>query len=508
MKRIPMFFLGLVIAQHLLGHSFGQTRFDARLESAAQTSAQPGAEAEAVVAKLIQVIKSKEDRALELEQVCSEVKAAQASKQALPALQQVLQDPDADIKFMGLMATFCLELQSLLLPEIVALIKDEDAVVRCSAVEALTSTGKIDDSVAQKAIPALIEYLQYQVGKKDLPRTGPRTIVRLAGDLDDFRRVAAQALGKIGPRAVPALMEALENDNVLIREGAARALAEIGPQAGQAASLLLAATSDRDRVRFRAAVALWKVDPQSKPLIPLLMAGLQSEDMAIVMVAADTLGEIGPEAKEAVPALIEVARKKTHWGYARAATALGRIGPEAKAALPVLLEVLKGKEAAWVEAAIAIWRIDRQNKEVIPVLIEQLKAEKFFTRSDAAAALGEIGPDAIDAVLDLEQAANDEDHNVREAASKALQKIAPKAANRDTMTNFLTLSSHSTPIHVSLLVTLCGMGMLDDGALLFLAVFALVGILVVIGVVGVIAMVFRNHFSQRGREPLLHLLEE
>jgi HEAT repeat protein len=77
---------------------------------------------------------------------------------------------------------------------------------------------------------------------------------------------AIQALEDRGAEAsvvVPALAEALNDENAFVRRDAARALGKVGPEARPAvAALLAAARKDRERsVRKAVAEALKKIDP-------------------------------------------------------------------------------------------------------------------------------------------------------------------------------------------------------------------------------------------------------
>jgi HEAT repeat protein len=85
----------------------------------------------------------------------------------------------------------------------------------------------------------------------------PRLIDVLASDEDWDRRVrAAERLGEIGDaRAIPALIEALRDKNLLVRMAAARALGEIG-DAGAVPALIEALRDESDSVQLDAAVAL------------------------------------------------------------------------------------------------------------------------------------------------------------------------------------------------------------------------------------------------------------
>jgi HEAT repeats len=88
---------------------------------------------------------------------------------------------------------------------------------------------------------------------------GSQTKLLTAPDAAERRR-AATALGKLGAAAspaVPALVEALADDNAAVRQAAARALGEIGPEASAAAPALTRALGDPNTgVREDAALAL------------------------------------------------------------------------------------------------------------------------------------------------------------------------------------------------------------------------------------------------------------
>lgn len=86
------------------------------------------------------------------------------------------------------------------------------------------------------------------------------------------QQAAADALGRIGPPAVPQLIQALRNRDPLVRKEAAQVLARMGSDAREA--------------------------------VPDLMRLLDDEDETIRKTAARTLGRIGPDAAPAVPALM------------------------------------------------------------------------------------------------------------------------------------------------------------------------------------------------------------
>lgn len=96
------------------------------------------------------------------------------------------------------------------------------------------------------------------------------------------RAEAANALGNIGSRGVPALTRALSDESTLVRCKAAQALGWCGPDAASA------------------------VEPLAKLL--------QDESSEAQGISAETLGSLGPAAKEALPALQEALKKAAKQG--------------------------------------------------------------------------------------------------------------------------------------------------------------------------------------------------
>lgn len=87
---------------------------------------------------------------------------------------------------------------------------------------------------------------------------------------------AADALGRIGQPAVPALMEALIDGNPVVRFQAARALTYMGAQASSAVPALMRALGDQDEsVRQQSALALGQIGPSAAPAVPQLLQMLK-----------------------------------------------------------------------------------------------------------------------------------------------------------------------------------------------------------------------------------------
>src|SRR3954451_24871524 len=93
-------------------------------------------------------------------------------------------------------------------------------------------------------------------------------------------------------------------------------------------------------VRLDAAAALGRLGPKAGPAVPALAEALSDEDLYVRRLVPLALGDIGAGA--AVPGLIEALGDEDEGVRRRAAVALGEIGPEAAPALAALGELREG----------------------------------------------------------------------------------------------------------------------------------------------------------------------
>lgn len=237
--------------------------------------------------------------------------------------------------------------------ELVARLKDADAAVRRQAAEAL---GK---QKVEAAIPAL------------------------AGLLDDqapeVRRAVGTALGRIGPKAVPAIVQVLPGAGVFGKRAGLETLLGFGPEAGAAT--------------------------------PAMTKLLKDEDTWTAIIAAHALGSLGTAGKAALPAL-QVAAQDTRntgrgtpkdytQGLAVAAVRASlRIEPEgraalAKAILPALTTALESKEIATVQAAAeALRALGAAARPAVPALRAALKVATLDAEYALKRALLDLDPGA------------------------------------------------------------------------------------------------------------------
>jgi hypothetical protein len=124
------------------------------------------------------------------------------------------------------------------------------------------------------------------------------------------------------------------------------------------------------------------------------------------MTALSAFSVLGPEASNAVPRLIKIFKTDPSPFLQQAVPViLGYIGPAAEPAIPALLRgVTHTNEIVRNDAIFALWRIHAKPALVVPALIKCLNDPDIFVRAQAARALGAFGKDgqpAVPALLEL-----------------------------------------------------------------------------------------------------------
>ncbi|WP_406700044.1 HEAT repeat domain-containing protein [Singulisphaera sp. Ch08] len=197
--------------------------------------------------------------------------------------------------------------------KLIPLLKDNDISIREGAVGYLG--GLQADS--RLVVPVLIEaYADPQLrisATGAFGRIGPvdekvvaTLILALKDENPRVRDLAIKAFQEMGPRgaaAVPALTDTL-SDKILGNE-AAQALGRIGHRARPAVlALTEMAKSAKGYDRLHAAVALWDITQDPDIAVPALTELLKDSFLPLRRAAAIELGTIGPAAHAAIPALI------------------------------------------------------------------------------------------------------------------------------------------------------------------------------------------------------------
>jgi len=341
-------------------------------------------------------------------------------------------------------------------PALVEALGDDDADVRAAAARAIGAVGP----AAQSAVPALLAALedkgQFSTFQGDVPTRLP------------VWAAVSDALGDVGPAALPDLIAALDDDHPQVFAGAASAIRHIGPEAKGAVGPLVELVKKDDPFARRAGIyGLIGIGPEAEAAVPPLIEALEAESFHTRYWACRALRAIGPGAKPAVPVLVRLLREdlpsvRRHAAQALggigpqigeeaiaslaaalddplepvredAAVALGELGPPAKAAAPALERVItRGPLAARVPGAKALWRITGRSDPAVGVLVDELG--DYLWGAAAAEALGEIGPPAAGAVPALRKLAASSDQgreDVRQAAVDALKQIDRASVPRE-----------------------------------------------------------------------------
>lgn len=235
------------------------------------------------------------------------------------------------------------------------------------------------------------------------------------------------ALVRLGPAAVPALVEALKDEHKC--KEAAHVLGRMGSRGAKAVPRLIGVLRDRqapEAVREEVADALGKIGEPVAEVVPALTAALKDDQEKVRCRAAEALGWMGPPAKEAMPALIVALKDKDARTAEMACLALARLG-DADAVRP-LLEALQGPRNSVADnAARALWQIGPAAKEVVPELIALLKKPPNESRRVRTLLLW-LGPVAVPALAD---GLHDNEATVRQTAAEILGLLGPVARTSD-----------------------------------------------------------------------------
>jgi HEAT repeat protein len=284
------------------------------------------------------------------------------------------------------------------------------------------------------------------------------------------RKVLAQALGKLGPKAgdaVDALIRALPDADAEVRPHVVGALRQIGAAADQK---LLAVLSDSSsaatarvgaaqalgnssvrspektqalrhvlesdpegEVRLAAAVSLAALQPGATiPLeaVRMLRDGLGAKQDAVRRQASKTaLGSLTPPSA-AIPDLLGALDDPDPTIRAVVMIALSKAGADANAAAPLLRNGLKPEHAPRVRegAARALRLLGPRAEGAAPALREQAQRGDFAVAFAAAIALAAIRPGADETKVATEpilRGLSDRDYTVRSEAVAALGRIVP-----------------------------------------------------------------------------------
>ena len=260
---------------------------------------------------------------------------------------------------------------------------------------------------------------------------------RLMSDHPQVRANAEDALVQRAARSLPLLRRFLKRNNEDLHQEAFKIIQRIGPPAIPLLVELL--RDERNYIRRTAVNELIDLVPDIERIQPALRRALRDKDSVVAGDAARALGALGPSASPSVRALVKTLSHEDPYVRIYAAEALATIGPKASAATSDLVRALSDSTPGvrWA-AAEALGSIGPAAHSAVPQLIEALKDEFLYVRIFAAGALGNIGPKAQLARDALRSAANDP--AVRHEAEWALNRIAVIEAGPPTVLPVISFS--------------------------------------------------------------------
>lgn len=163
-----------------------------------------------------------------------------------------------------------------------------------------------------------------------------------------------------------------------------------------------------------------------RPAVPVLITGLVDKDWCVRHYSAVAIGNIGGEARQAEPYLISALEDSAFEVRLSAAEALAKVG-RIDIGVPFLVRQLRSEHVSErYFAAQGLGNIGPDAKDAVPALARALEADASV-RCPAAIALGQIRLAVGNVVQLLGQALQDEDRNVRWAAAGALGNIGAQA---------------------------------------------------------------------------------
>jgi outer membrane protein assembly factor BamB/HEAT repeat protein len=244
---------------------------------------------------------------------------------------------------------------------------------------------------------------------------------RLLANDQKVRATAEAALVQGGQRSLPLLRRFLDPGHEDLHVVTFEIIRRIGPPAIPLLVDLL--RHEWESIRRSAVDVLIDLTPHTEWIQPALRRALRDEDSVVAGDAARALGALGHRASPSVAALVNTLSHEDPYVRIYAAEALASIGPTAAKATTALSEALSDPipGVRWA-ACEALASIGPAAQSAVPQLIEALGDEFLYVRIFAAGALGSIAPKSQSAREALTAAANDP--TLRSDAEWALSRIA------------------------------------------------------------------------------------
>ncbi len=284
------------------------------------------------------------------------------------------------------------------LPALIEALKTEDLALRTWALKSIANIGPD----AADAVPQLVECISRCKTNRDdiadaLGKIGEKAVdplIPLLANPDlGIRGTASIALGRIGALAFNKVRPLIADANPDTAEAALLALEGMAPASQPAISdLIKAANSKVTKIQYAASGALVKLGSLA---VPALIEELKSPDEPARRAAAYSLGLIG---RGAVRPLVDALRTEQDTTTIIAlVNTLGRVGSAAADSVPTILEIAgraytpKERSAVWTQCASALGSIGAARETAVPVLFGMLAVEDRLPHATVAASIHALG---------------------------------------------------------------------------------------------------------------------
>ena len=243
--------------------------------------------------------------------------------------------------------------------------------------------------------------------------------------------VSAPSVAETPSGSVEELLHTLQTSDALTQPDVVRAIEEMGEKA--VPPLIDAMNQGNTRLRHQAIEILGRIGQEAHAATPHLIDSLTDSEAQIRRNAAWALGRVGEEANDAIPSLLTTARDHQWDVRADAVWAMGKVvedngewGPIDGALVDAVIDFL-GDESHHVRwsAAWSLARFGPSADAAVEALAKALEDYHPKVRASAAAALGEIAASHHEDLVGdaLIKAMDDESHLVRSRAGEALRAL-------------------------------------------------------------------------------------
>jgi HEAT repeat protein len=391
------------------------------------------------------------------------------SPEGRKAIETMLANPDPTVRLGGidLLAFFEPKAARVFAPALAAIVKDDGVSIRVRAVaaarQAIVLVGESGDAVTEAAATILKVFgspaaadseirsrISYSVSRLGVAAV-PSLIQGLRSNQLAVRRLAADVLGQIGPKAraaLPALkaMDEVPNSEPWVYVQFARARIAGDKQA--AADLARVAMDEKEPARALALVRLSETgplaDPHPEPFFQILamkdapddwkstamdtLVDMSSRSPEIALKLADTVSLIEIEKsvlfkdasgiKVILKAQFEKVLQKIESGKDSGSLPIFReievLGPEAKTAVPALIKSLaRNPWGVQIDMLQSLAALGPEAKEAVPTVLTIVAGKEHHKRIVAMECLAAIGPGAKNALTDIEKLTTDPDPDIR-----------------------------------------------------------------------------------------------